>query len=320
MRAASARALCSTLLLASGCGRGAGPAHALPFAEGERGFPVRVHEGGGRVVFVPRRPERVLLANAHFVDIVTRLVEPARVVALPEQALTWTRLVDSDGGFRAKATFRKADVERVAAMAPDLVLCSPFNTELADAGTARLGVPTLVLREPDDLDELRALVRLTGRVLDADAAARALLADLDARVAALAARAGPRVGRRVLTYSNFGGTGWTAGADTMADQMIRLAGMHNAAAAAGKRGHERLTFEELIAIAPDVVVVAERFGEASSGTEAVLFGEPSLAGLAAVRQRAVVALHPRFFSSNSPEVVAGAERLADAVDALGLPR
>jgi iron complex transport system substrate-binding protein len=315
--AASVAAAVALALLAGGCGEvESGVTSPLPTVAQGHGFPVRVRLGDGRELTIAAPPRRILLANAYLVDVVSRLVPAERVVALPEQARTWTRLVDVDDGFRQKARFHTIDLERAASFEPDLVLCSPFNVALAGARAGELAVPTLVLRRPTSLDELHSILRLLGRVLGAEDRAGALRAELDARVAALEARPGRRAGLGVVTYSNLGGTGWTSGTDSMADVMIRLAGMRNLSGALRKRGHERLTFEELIAIDPDVIVHSERFGEASSGTEQLLREEPALRGLRAVRAGRIVALHPRFFSTCSQEVVTGAEQLAAKVDAL----
>jgi len=290
------------------------PGGSAPAGSGPSGFPVRVDLPGGGHFVLPRPPERILLANANMVDLVSRLVPADRVLALPEQALTWSRLCEVDGGFRQKATFRFADAELVLALAPDLLLCSPFNAALAESGAKR--VPTLSLPQPRSLAELRSIIALCGTVLGAGEEAEKLCADMDRRIAALHERAAHRATLGAVSYSNFGGSGWSAGADTMTDVMIRLCGMRNLTADARKRGEVRLTFEELVVLDPDVMILPARFGEASSGTAAVLATEPSLAGVRAVAGGMLVHLHPRFFSTGSQEVVAGAEAIAAEVDRL----
>ena len=304
--------LCASIWLARAAPRErrASPVPPLPAGQG---FPVRVELSAGRALTIERAPRRLVLANSNMVDMVTRLVPAERVLALPEQALTWSRLVDVDEGFRAKATFRRVDSELVLQLAPDLVLCSPFNSALMSEQSAAL--PLLSLPQPRDLDELHRIVTLLGRVLGVEERSRELLADVDRRVAALRASAPRRAGLGAVSYSNFGGSGWSAGAGTMTDELLRLAGLRNLTAeVGGARGEVRMTFEDLVAYDPDVIVLPARFGEASSGTEAVLRGEPSLAGVAAVHKGMLVRLHPRFFSSGSQEIVAGAEVVARAVD------
>ena len=94
---------------------------------------------------------------------------------------------------------------------------------------------------------LAQLVGVLGRALDAEDGSRALIEEYDGRVAALRADTS-RSGWTALSYSNYGTGGWTAGSGTTADLMIALAGMQNAAAAAGFEGHVSLGMECLLAI------------------------------------------------------------------------
>lgn len=297
----------------------------LPSLERAAGgtFPLTLRAAGGRgePQTIQAAPQRVLLANATLVDLATQLIAPERVVALPAQSLTWSRLVDVDGGFRAKANFREVNAESVLAFAPDLVVCSSFNTTFGGDWARRAGVPILSLPHPESLAELRDIVSLLGRALDAEPAAAALLRDVDGRIAALAQSAGRRRGLGAMTYSNYGAGGWTAGPGDLGNDLIELAGMPNVAARIGKRGSTRCTFEDILAAWPDVLVVPGRFGEQDGATYEVLLGEPALAQVPAIAAGRVIRLHPRLFSAGSQEVVTAAERLAAAVDAtLGAAR
>lgn len=279
-------------------------------------YPLRiVTPGAAAAVTVPARPGRLLIANATLTDIVTELVEPARIVALPEQATTWSRLVDVDEGFRRKALFRTLDAERVIEFAPDLVLCSDFNTQFAGDWVDRVGIAVLSLPHPRSLEELDRSIALLGRVLDVGARADALRASIRTRQQALRAGAERRRGLTALTYSNLGAGGWSEGAGSLADAMLRLAGLDNVAAQVGARGSFKLTFEDLLVLDPDLIVVPARFGEQASATAELLRAEPSLRQLRALRRDGVVELHPRLFSTGSQEVVRAAERVAAAVDA-----
>jgi ABC-type Fe3+-hydroxamate transport system substrate-binding protein len=105
--------------------------------------------------------------------------------------------------------------------------------------------------------------------------------------------------------------------------MFELAGLHNAVAERGTVGHVGFTFEELLALDPDVIVVSRPLkmpegpsGDRGGAAEKILYGEASLAGLRAVRERRVVSLPAWLFATGSHELVHGAEVLADEVEAL----
>ena len=121
---------------------------------------------------------------------------------------------------------------------------------------------------------------------------------------------------RALAYINGGGGGGVAGAGTTADEWIRLTGMHNAGAEDGRVGHVRCSFEELLALDPDLIVISTRGEDGSPGVTAqILREEPGLANLDAVREDRIVALDARLFSAVGPHIVSAAEALAPLADA-----
>ncbi len=282
-------------------------------------FPVHVGKPGTATQVIAGPPQKILLANVTMVDIVTQLVGPERIVALPEQALTWSRLVDVDDGFRARALFRSVEPERVISFEPDLVLCSNFNTLLAGPWTESAGIP-VVSMHAESLDDLRAMIGILGDVLGVPERERALQESIDTRVEALESSADARRGLGAIAYSNLGAGGYCSGRFTLADDMIRLAGMRNLAADLGKKRVVRFTFEDIVVANPDVIVIPRRFGELDASTYEVLVNEPSLADVRAIRDGRIVRMHPRLFSTGSHEIVLAAEQLAAAVDAGGQPK
>jgi iron complex transport system substrate-binding protein len=118
----------------------------------------------------------------------------------------------------------------------------------------------------------------------------------------------------VLVYANTGTGGWSPGARTTSDTMIRLAGMINAAAEAGLERHAKVDFERFLAIDPDVIVVNELATGEESATRGVVASAPALAGLRAVQDDRILVLPPDLMAADSPLIVAAAERLAAEVD------
>ena len=310
-------ALCLLALLAWQALRGTPekPAARLPSVTGDA-FPRRVNLADGNALELPAPPQRILLGNASAVDMVTALVGPERVVALPEQALAFSRLAEGLGPFDAVATFDRFEAEVVLSFRPDLVVCDPWATTSTVARLRELDVPVLSLPQVVAFDDVLASLEVLGRALGAEDRAAELVADLERRTRQLAERARRRVELRALSYTNSGAGGWSAGKGTTNHELITLAGLANATAEAGRVDHVRTSFEELYALDPDFLLVGDyRPGMEDGGSRRFLAEEPALAELRAVREDRVLLIPARLFSASSQEIVAGAEALADAVDA-----
>lgn len=284
------------------------------------GFPRTIATSDAGEVFIPRAPRRVVVANTSLVDAVTALVPPDRVAALPRQAETWSAIARDPGEFADVPRFSVFVAEVVLAYEPDLVLCSVHSQPETVTTLRDVAVPTIRFGFPEDLAAVRADLRLVARLLGAEEQLAELDEDLDARIAALRDDRGERAGTSASFYAHDGSEGWSSGSRTAADEILDLAGLRNATAAAGHVGPVRLTFEQLLAIDPDVLVVPREFGEVDGSTDRVLDEEDALRALRAVKDGRIVHLHPSLFSTTSHEIVTAAERLAEEIDSMARSR
>lgn len=289
---------------------GAGPKRAVTLPDGS-------------ALVVPERPRRVVPASARAVDLVAALLPPARIAGLPRDALEYATLRELEERFDGHPRFASYMAEEVLALAPDLVVADSWQAADTHARLRGAGLPVLVLPEVADWTGVRRDLELLGRVLGERSTAAALIEDGDRRVAALRRGAPGRAGLRVMSYANFGGQGFTAGDGTTLGAMLDLCGAVNAAAAAGIHGHGQVAFEDLLLLDPDVLVVSRRLhaptahaGDRGGASERLLRTEEALAGLRAVREDRIVRLDAGLFASASHQIVAGAEELAAALDAL----
>jgi iron complex transport system substrate-binding protein len=100
-----------------------------------------------------------------------------------------------------------------------------------------------------DFDMVRANIRMAAEALERRARGEALIAELDARLAALARR---ETDAPAALYVTPGGV--TAGAGTMVDAIFAAAGVNNAAAQAGLSGWPPLPAETLVLDPPGAIV------------------------------------------------------------------
>lgn len=172
-------------------------------------------------------------------------------VAAPEQILAVSPgAVEADSRLREKARdHRRArpTVEEIAPLKPDLVIRFWGGAAGLDKALDRFGARVVTLSYPDDFDAVRGNLRLLGELLGREEKSAEIIADLDVRLAALAARQGPAP---AAVYVTPGGV--TAGAGTMIDAMMDAAGVRNAAG--DQFGWPPLSLETLVLDPPALVV------------------------------------------------------------------
>lgn len=238
------------------------------------------------LVAVPARsadppPKRVASLNLSADEVLTEILSSERLVSV-------TQWADDPGtsnvvGRVPGATYRfqKADMERLVALSPDLVVVSEYT----DADFLRLveqsGVRWYRMQGLNSPAGVRTAIVDLGRAVGADAAAARVLVRYDAILAELSRRLDGAPRPRVLYWSGE----MTAGADTAIGALIETAGAINVGREMGVRGIAPPGAERAYVSDPDVILVSSWPG----GVEAVK-EHPLLSGLRAVRQGRVVVM------------------------------
>ena len=159
----------------------------------------------------------------------------------------------------------RASAEAVLRLHPDLVLAGPYGAQTTLALLAQERIPQLRIALPQDFAGIRAMTRLLASTLGVPQRGEALIAAMDARLAAL-----PRPERsvRALVWEP---RGFTAGPGTLMDAVPRAAGLDN-----GSDG-KRVGVEALLRRPPDLLIVPTDPAYPSLATE--LLDHPALAHL-----------------------------------------
>jgi len=189
------------------------------------------------------------------------LLAPDRIAALSPLARDPALSTVADAA--ARLPWVRPDAEAVLSLHPDLVLAGPFGAQTTLAALERRGVPVVRTDMPQDFAAIRAETRRFAALLGATAKGEALLAAMEAMLAVP-----PHPSRRALLLE---ARGYTAGADTLEDAVLRAAGLKNAG------GGRRLGLEAILSDPPDLLVTAEAPGFPSLATD--LLQHPALKGL-----------------------------------------
>jgi iron complex transport system substrate-binding protein len=218
------------------------------------------------------------------------------------------RVLNADSNQRALAVGlpqRRATMEAILGVSPTLAVryWTP-DASLPDA-LRRRGVAVVQIDEATDFDGIRANIRKVAAALDRSAAGEALIARMDAK---LAASRGAWGGARAL-YLTPGG--FTAGRETLVGAMLQAAGLRSEAI---DPGYSPVPLEELV-LHPPVALVLGFFRDLEGGRQHwTIAGNGFLQALA--RQRTIASLPgsmlgcPAWFAADGTLALAQARPLA----------
>ncbi len=214
------------------------------------------------------------------------------------------------------ASLYTLDEARIADLAPDLVVtqdlcpvCAVSAAQVDGAIRPLPRCPDLLSLDPRSLADVFADIRRVGAATGRAAAADALVAGLERRLAAVRARVAGRPRPRVAALEwldpPFAGGHWVP-------EMIATAGGEDVLNRPGE-GSRRLGWEEVAAADPEVIVAMPcGYDAAGAERQVELAAErPEWRRLAAVRAGRVAAVDANgCFSRPGPRLVDGVERLA----------
>jgi iron complex transport system substrate-binding protein len=216
-----------------------------------------VTDGLGRSVVLPPRIERVVTLAPNLTEIIYAVGAGTKIVGADDYSNfpAAARALPKVGGMQP-------NVEKIAALKPDLVLASSEGNHPALApALAAAGIPLYVVRT-DRLQEISTAMKLVGDMLDAprtDAAVRRL--DRDIAAQHRTREHAPRVMFAVWVDPLYVG-----GLETFTDDLLVLCGALNAVQVTG---WPQYSLESLLASPPDLILYP-RVAQAARSLNAIL--------------------------------------------------
>lgn len=255
----------------------------------------------------PGKPLRIVSLTLATDEMLVDLVPFSRVVGV-------TKLGDDPEVSNVAGRYPKeiprmgeANLERIVALAPDLVCVAPYNTADSLELLARSGLSIYRNESVSSMDEIETGLETLGVRVGEPERGRALVERMRGRRRRLADRLrGVAKRPRVLFWS----AGFTAGRGSTIDDVIREGGGINVAAELGLDGSAAIAPERVIAADPEIVLLSRWKEDDRQGQIA---NHPILRQLRAVREGHVIAIDCRYLTSVSQFVIEGAERLAHAL-------
>jgi iron complex transport system substrate-binding protein len=231
-------------------------------------------------------------------------------IADPEQILTVSWLAaDPEESLlalqAAQHTLNFGTAEELLKFAPDVVLAGTYTSPFTRTMLRRLGLTVVELEPEASVADIERNVRLVAEVVGQAARGEQLVAALHENVRAIEAnRPDHRIGAVIVRPGGF-----TVGADSLADELLRLAGFSNVAAERGLDRWGSLSMEALLRSAPEVIVLTGYRSTQPSLANAVL-EHPALSSLGSTQR--TVTVHTALWACGLPRSIEAAALLQRA--------
>lgn len=261
----------------------------------------------GLRVRIPEMPRRIVSLAPSVTEVVFALGQGHRLCGV-------TRFSDYPAAAQALpkvGSYVQLDLERIVSLRPDLCIAvKDGNPKAVVARLESLGIPVFAL-DPRDLSAVLETISALGGLLDVQDAADTIVADLEKRIQAVVHRRG-RLGRPPGVFFQIGLSPIVSvGTDTFIHELIMLAGGVNLSA--GPVPYPRFSQEEVIAMAPDLIIITSMAREGAF--EEIRRDWLRWKNMPAARTGGIVLVDSNLLDRASPRLVDGLERLADIIHA-----
>jgi iron complex transport system substrate-binding protein len=199
----------------------------------------------------PPRPQRIMSIMQCSDLMLLALVPKERIASVtylahqPAQAIMPGR----DRG----VAINHGSAEEILRQKPDLILGGTYSTPAARRLARQVGAPLIEIDPVNSFADIRTMTRRIGRAVGEPARAEAMIAAMNATLRELAASRPSRP----VTVAAWTGSGSVPGRGTLTDEIIRVAGGINIAAALPDSRHGSFDVEQLLAARPDAILKGE---------------------------------------------------------------
>ncbi len=272
------------------------------------GWPRQV-EGLNGIIEIPAKPQRVITASVGHDEMVLAIAPIARLAAVGSSTKNHT--YSNVAALVQDKPEITRDPETIIAVSPDVIVTSPFFPADGVEALNRVGIPTIQTQLDHDAEARINNILFLGYILGEEARALEFAQEVRDRHEALIAVTGAKQNKpRVLALTSYSDNLWVAGAGSTEGSVIEAAGGTNAAADQGVEGNKTTSLEGVIAMNPDIIIIAQPVEFGANEFRERLRSDQALQEIPAIQDDRVHVVESKHFTTLSYWNIRGAEDLA----------
>jgi iron complex transport system substrate-binding protein len=264
---------------------------------------ITVTDDIGRNVRILGTPQRIISLSPSNTEIVYALGLEDRLIGVT----TYDNYPEAAKSKPQVSGYSEVDVEKTVALQPDLILADDIHKTEVVPALEKLGIPVLVLAS-SNIDGLLKNLGMAGKITGKTREADALVADLQQRIKAITDKVGQLKAEKTrILYVTWHDPLWTAGRNTMIDDLIHRVGASNIAG--DLDGYATISLESAIEKNPQIIIVMSSMGDQNASFD-YLNQEPRFQATDALKNKRVYKIDSDIFGRTTPRIVDGLETLA----------
>lgn len=272
-------------------------------------FPRELRDAKGETLSLPREPQRIVSQTLGTDEILLAICPQERVVALSDLAEdgNYSNAVEQARQIPGRTT---EGPEQILQFKPDLIFVASYSRAETVELLKASGAPVFRFANFDSIADIKSNIRTIGYATGTDAAAEKLIRQMDEALTAVRARIPKNKSPvRVMSYDKLG---YTAGSNTIFDDVVRATGAVNVSAEQGIKAFAKIDSEKILEWQPDFLIMGANRGKEKSVRDRLL-EDPAVAASAAGRAGRIVVIDNRRFLTVSQHVVGFVEDLANGI-------
>lgn len=266
-------------------------------------YPFEITDDMGRKVSIGARPEKIVSLAPANTEILFAIGAGDRVLGVT----SYDDYPAEVKNLEVVGDFTGPNIEKVASLAPDLVLATSGVQADAIKKLEDLGA-TVVVVDPTSIQGILDDITKIGEIVDAREEAIRLTGSMQERIAAVKTKAATLKDKKLTAFIEIGQNPlYTAGPDTTLNELITLAGGENVVT---ESGFVAYSAEKVLAAQPAIYFVSSGMG----ATPEAIAKRPGHNQLNAVKNGNVVVLEENLVSRPGPRIVEGLEQVLKAYE------
>ena len=283
-------------------------------AAAEAAYPMDVTDSVGNRMTIEAWPETIVSLSLFSDEVLFELVDIGRFAGASSLAVNpvYSNVAETAAGVDRRIDF---NVEQIIDVYPDIIFAASWSEADKIAQLRNAGLVVYQVNTPFSVNGIKDEIRTIARLVGEPDAGEAIVSQMESRIDAIQRAVGdiPESERaQAIDYNDWGTAN---GVDTTWNEVLRLAGVTNAAAAfqSGDFGQVPMSKELLVEIDPDVLFLPGYIWGDDDGAEAFrrrVINDPAFSGLQAIRNDRVYMVPERLKGSYSQYLVDAAEYVA----------